>query len=56
MLGGSFMKIETRPKLWKQRHFVVVEKGKNFEIVRPTGVKPLEEQLDKLFRRRKKWE
>lgn len=50
------MRIETRPTLWKQRHFVVVEKGKNFEIVRPTEVKPLEEQLDNFFRRKKKWE
>ena len=50
------MRIEPRKSLWKQRRFVVVEKGKNFDIVRPTEVKPLEEQLDKLFRRRKKWE
>ena len=50
------MRIETRPTLWKQRHFVVVEKGKNFEIVRPAEVKPLEEQLEQLFRRKKKWE
>lgn len=50
------MRIETRLTLWKPRHFVVVEKGKNFEIVRPTEVKPLEEQLEQLFRRKKKWE
>lgn len=49
-------KIEPRKPLWKPRHLAVVEKGKGFEILRPTEVKPLEEQLDLFFRRKKKWE
>lgn len=50
------MRIEPRKSLWKKKRLVVVEKGENFEIVRPMEVKPLEQQLDLFFRRRKKWE
>ena len=50
------MRIEPRKSLWKKKRLVVVEKGENFEILRPMEVKPLEEQLEQLFRRRKKWE
>ena len=49
-------KIEPRKSLWKPRRLAVVEKGKGFEILRPIEVKPLEEQLDSFFRRKKKWE
>lgn len=47
------MRIEPRKSLWKKKRLVVVEKGENFEILRPTEIKPLEEQLEQLFRRKK---
>jgi len=50
--------IEPREKLWKKRTFKVIIKEDNFIVERPCDIPEfnLEEGLQKLLRRKKKWE
>lgn len=48
--------IEPREVFWKEKHYKTIEKGKGWEIKRPVEIKPLEELLDGLFKKKKKWE
>lgn len=48
--------IEPREKLWKEKNYRTVEKGKGWEIQRPTEVKPLEDLLVNFFKKRRKCE
>ena len=51
------MRIEKRESFWKPKYYTTVEKGNGYEITRPSDIKPLEEQLDKFFKKRRhKWE
>lgn len=48
-------KIEQRQILWKKKLYKTVEHGKHFTIKRPYEFN-LNEELEKLLRRKKKWE
>lgn len=49
--------VKEREVLWKTQQLTVVERGKGWQILRPTEpVKPLDEQLKEFFRRKNKWE
>lgn len=51
------IKIEKRAEFWKERNYIVAESGNGWKIMRPSEIKPLEEQLDKFFKRKRyKWE
>lgn len=46
--------IEPRETFWKDRNYQTIEKGKGWEIQRPTEIKPLEKLLSGFLK--KKWE
>ena len=47
--------IKTREEFWKKKTYKTVEKGKGWEIERPYKFN-LEKELEKLLRRKEKWQ
>ena len=47
--------IESREEFWKKKTYKTVEKGKGWKIERPYKF-DLEASLEKLFKRKEKWE
>lgn len=47
--------IKTREEFWKKKTYKTVEKGKGWTIERPYNF-DLEKGIEKLFKRKEKWE
>ena len=47
--------IKTREEFWKKKTYKTIEKGKGWEIERPYNF-DLEKGIEKLFKRKEKWE